>query len=75
MPDDIRGRAIKVGDTVAYPGRHSSSLWMNLGTVVAIHTEVFKWSGNPKETLRVKNGAGRVVTVRKISNVVVVEGK
>lgn len=31
---DMLGNEIAVGDMVAYPGRQSSSLWMNYGRVV-----------------------------------------
>lgn len=30
---DMRGVEIEVGDTVAYPGRQSSSIWLNVGVV------------------------------------------
>lgn len=33
---DMRGTEIKVGDVVAYPGRASSSLWLNIATVEAL---------------------------------------
>jgi hypothetical protein len=32
---DYFGREINRGDRVVYPGRRSSSLWMNDGTVIA----------------------------------------
>lgn len=28
-PKDFRGVDIEIGDTIVYPGRHSSSLWLN----------------------------------------------
>ena len=36
MLKDILGRAFKAGQTVVYPGRHSSSLWLNVGQIIAV---------------------------------------
>jgi len=33
---DLMGKEIKVGDFVAYAGRHSSSLWVNIGKVLKV---------------------------------------
>lgn len=33
MMKDIVGREIRVGDVIAYPGRRSSSMWMNVALV------------------------------------------
>jgi hypothetical protein len=43
---------ISVGDRVAYPGRASSSLWLNFGTVQAI-TEGTNWRGMKFTRLKV----------------------
>ena len=31
---DFRGTEINIGDTIVYPGRSGSSLWMNEGVVI-----------------------------------------
>jgi len=36
MLTDVRGTEIKVGSTIIYPGRHSSSCWLTIGIVKAI---------------------------------------
>ena len=33
---DFRGKEITVGCTIAYPGRHSSTVYINVGVVVEI---------------------------------------
>lgn len=80
MVTDIRGKEIKVGNTVVYPGRKSSSLWMNIGEVVGVDENWKKWCYGKDLTLRrlrVKiqtyAGKSRNVWVSELSRVVVVE--
>ncbi len=84
MPRDIRGIEIEVGDTVAYPGRAGSSMWMSVGKVLGIQTEFVKYSYGPREmtTLKLlcqqKNWRGEDIGTRrshtgKLDRVVVVE--
>ena len=41
---DSLGREIRLGDTITYPGRYSSSMWMNVGVVRGIsHVEASRW--------------------------------
>lgn len=37
MLTDIFGKRIHAGDFIMYPGRYSSSLWMNIAFVTHIH--------------------------------------
>ena len=50
---DWRGTEIKAGSVVVYPGRHSSSLWMNEGHVVEIEqadeNDSWKFRNRPPE--------------------------
>lgn len=47
---DWRGQEISVGDTIVYPGRASSSLWMNEATVLEINVvEDERWNWQTKE--------------------------
>lgn len=60
---DFLGREIKVGDTVVYPVRRGSRLWMNRMTVVT--TDADRLAGvNPE---------GRRVALGRIANVTVVQ--
>ena len=42
MVKDMLGRNIKKGDYIAYPGRRSSSLWLNYGKVVGFNRNPIK---------------------------------
>lgn len=75
---DFLGREIQVGDMVVYPGRQSSSLWMNSAKV-----EGFKQDEHGKQSIKVRvdaatgwrrTFAGRqpLVTLTVTDNVVVV---
>ena len=33
-PRDIRGNLIGIGDTIAYPSRQGSSMWLSIGTII-----------------------------------------
>jgi hypothetical protein len=59
---DFLGREIKAGDTIAYPVRRGSAMWMNkLLITQALPTAVRGW-----------NSEGRLITVRNLSNAIVV---
>ncbi len=86
MPRDIRGIEIEVGDTVAYPGRAGSSMWMNVGRVLEIVNRTryrpYTESYEPDPFLRLlcqqKNWRGEDIGTRKsctskLDRVVVVE--
>jgi len=51
---DFLGKEIKPGDTIVYPGRHGSSLWMKQAIVEEI-IMVPDWRNHPTPTLRVLN--------------------
>jgi len=59
---DFLGNEIEVGDTIVYPGRASSSLWMNKATVLEVIDP-----GGLKVEVEVSNYKGEVVGVRKSS--------
>jgi hypothetical protein len=76
---------VAIGDRIAYPGRASSSLWMNFGTVVDITERVEFWSKEPKPVLKVRREGDsvdyswrspqvetkpRLVTITRVDNVV-----
>lgn len=80
MPKDFRGREIKVGDTIVYPGRQSSSLWMTEGEVTGVKSVWYPGDREETFTLRVRVvkspfvKAGKQVSISSIDNVVVLEG-
>jgi expansin (peptidoglycan-binding protein) len=60
-PLDFLGREIKIGDTIAYPVRRGSSMWLNKLRV----TQVLPVS------VKGLNADGRWITVHNLNNVVV----
>lgn len=73
----------KIGDTVAYPTRHSSSLWMTIGEVVEIKTKEHPWrKGETSTSLVVRRlqtsgytptgPDSRLSSVGKLDNVVII---
>ena len=67
---DVRGLTVEVGDTIAYPVRRGSSMWLNHGKVEALTYE----AGLPRSPWRVKVRVGeRLNTIRAVSKLVVVE--
>jgi hypothetical protein len=73
---DLLDRPIEVGDTIAYPGRRGSSVYMNVGVVREV---VYDWqSGHSLRVERTKDNTayrelGRVVTLREYDRAVVVD--
>jgi hypothetical protein len=39
---DILGREVNVGDIIAYPGRQSSNLWLNVAKILAFEEKSIK---------------------------------
>ena len=67
---DIRGLTVEVGDTIAYPVRRGSSMWLNHGKVEALTYE----AGLPRSPWRVKVRVGeRLNTISAVSKLVVLE--
>lgn len=76
---DFLGKTINVGDTIVYPGRQGSSLWLNKGIVrQVVDTE---GNGGPYLGLQVERIAqpgrpwekdGTMVTITALERVVVV---
>lgn len=48
MPDitDMFGKVLKIGDTIAYPSRRSSSLWMIVAVIEDIKTKTRRWKSD-----------------------------
>ena len=59
---DFLGRRINVGDHIVYPTRQGSFIWMNKAEVIDVSDGKLKAK---------KRGVRRAVTLRNISNVVV----
>jgi hypothetical protein len=60
-PRDFLGRVIKVGDSIVYPGRSGSALWMNAATVEEVLVDKIKVLSKNK-----------LVTLNRLDRVVVV---
>lgn len=69
--NDFRGKALNVGDTIAYPGRSGSNLWMNEGEIIAIRFKIDQW-GRSLPTLSVRIPSGRIVDVHCIDRVALI---
>lgn len=76
------GRTVTIGDRIVYPGRRSSSLFINEGTVVDIVPNE-RWDARPagSPALKVCRKAsnqwekdGKIVTVTEINRVVPFHG-
>lgn len=61
---DFLGNQIRIGNTIVYPGRQGSRLWMNRAIVTVIR----------KNGIQVQRPDGDLRTLRRIENVVVVNG-
>jgi glutamate synthase domain-containing protein 3 len=61
---DFLGKHIQQGDTIVYPGRASSALWMNKATVLEVLV-----SGK----VVARTNEGKRVTLSNTKNIVVVE--
>lgn len=60
---DFRGNTINEGDTVIYPVRKGSGMWLNSGVVKELHPN----------GLKVVNEADRIVTLTCLDRVVVIK--
>lgn len=72
---DFRGETINIGDTIVYPGRSGSSLWMNEGVVVGFEDYQPYYSSEQTMTaLKVKRtDTKKVVTVYCTERTCVIE--
>jgi len=66
MIKDILGVELKVGDTIAYPGRRRSSMWMNIGT---IHCFGKDWNNRFTITVKISK-TKKSVTLYRLDRVV-----
>ncbi len=66
--DDFLGKAIKAGDTICYPVRRGSSMWLKKLVVQAVRD-------TPRgPCVSGTNDAGRSIVIYNLDNCVVVEG-
>lgn len=72
MFHDCRGREILIGNTVVYPGRRGSGLWLNEGTVVDILPALSQIAVQRVERSVGETKLGRTVYVSDLSRVAVV---
>ena len=70
---DFLDNDINVGDTIVYPGRQGSSLWMNKGKVVGIDVHRYRYGAGLEQAsvLMVRKESGRVYPVYCTDRVVV----
>jgi hypothetical protein len=66
MLKDFLGRAFVAGQTIVYPGRHSSSLWMNKAQVIAVNP------GGKNDLVVRPDRAKRNVRLTELNRVVIV---
>ena len=57
--EDMLGRKVRVGDYIVYPGRQSSSVWQNVGRVVAMENKPHPWRDGVTEATVTVRGAER----------------
>lgn len=69
---DIVGKEVKIGDTIAYPRRSGSSLWMETAKVVEILSEESDTSTTniTYYSIKAQKDSGRFVTIYRVDNVV-----
>lgn len=67
---DIVGNELKVGDTIAYPGRSGSALWLTTAKITEIQKYICYWSGKYLPKLKVTKPSGRKTTVYAIDRVI-----
>lgn len=71
---DCRGREIHIGSVIVYPGRASSSLWLNVGKVVGIDDARRGYRQELVPILRVRRSKDdKLVTLSELYRVAVVE--
>lgn len=75
MLKDIVGKEIEIGDTIAYPRRSGSCLWMATAKVVEILSEESDtyYGKRTYYRIRARKDSGRIVMVYRVDNVVKIE--
>ena len=68
--EDILGNELKAGDTIAYPRRSGSALWMTTGVIVAIEEFEDWWSKKKFPMLKVMKKSGRKTHVTAVDRVI-----
>ncbi len=62
---DFLGQKIKVGDSVVYPNRHGSRLWMNFATVTDVLSDSIRVRRDKDGALKPLIRVDRVTVVSK----------
>ena len=73
MPKDFLGKPIETGDTIVYPGRQGSGMWLNKATVISIPKPKTTPSGRVEYKIKVLRTDGRYTHITELKRVVVVE--
>lgn len=68
--EDILGRELMVGDTIAYPRRSGSALWMTTGVITAIEEFEEYWTKKKRPMLKVTKPLGRKTHVTAVDRVI-----
>lgn len=68
---DFKNKEIKVGDTIIYPGRCGSGLWLNEAVVEGIESST-DWRGRPQPIVKARrtDRNAKLVTIYCLSRVV-----
>jgi hypothetical protein len=67
---DMLGRELNVGDTIAYPRRSGSHLWMTTAQITDIQSYECDWVGKEVPMLKVIKPEGRKTCVYAIERVI-----
>lgn len=71
---DIAGKEVKIGDTIAYPRRKRSSLWMTTAKVVdLVIKDTYNYYGETRRrriNIKAQKDSGRIVMIYRTDNVV-----
>jgi hypothetical protein len=69
---DFLGNEIQIGDTIVYPGRQGSTMWMNIAEVVGIDYDQQYVHSPILPVLHVRRDNGKMYDVYRIDRVVVI---
>lgn len=71
-PKDFRGKEIKIGDTIVYPVRRRSNMYLKEATVMEITGVVTPDKKNPHQIIIAVNDKGRRLAITAVERCVVV---
>ncbi len=68
---DFRGREIKVGSLIAYPGRQGSNSWITVARVIKFGTKRESWTDKtiPTLTVQVEKSSDMYIKPKKQSTI------